>query len=175
MCRQPRGSKMRCAGLTATMNSIRRCGAACLKSLAYSGQDDVEEMILEAYKGDDPTMQVSAVFAMGRNANKRWHPFVLAELSSAEDTIRFEAVRASGELGIKSAVPDLIDLLGESDVELRDSAIWALGQIGGQQAQRALRACSKSDDEELREAALESLAELELFADLDDLGTLYSQ
>lgn len=146
-----------------------------LESLAYSGQDDVEEMILAAYRSDDPVMQVSAVFAMGRNANKRWHPLVLAELASADDAIRFEAVRAAGELGLKSAVPDLIDILGESDIELRDSALWALGQIGGQQARQALRACTKSDDEELREAALESLAELELFADLEDLGTLYSQ
>lgn len=146
-----------------------------LESLAYSGEDDIEEIILEAYQSDDPTLQVSAVFAMGRNASKRWRPFVMAELSSDDDAIRFEAVRASGELNLKSAVPDLIDLLGESDVELRDSAIWALGQIGGQQARRALRACAKSDDEDMREAALESLAELELFADLDDLGTLHTQ
>ena len=96
-----------------------------LESLAYSGQDDIEEIILEAYQSDDPTLQVSAVFAMGRNASKRWRPFVMAELSSNDDAIRFEAVRASGELGMKSAVPDLIDLLGESDVELRE-----LGHLG---------------------------------------------
>ena len=146
-----------------------------LESLAYSGQEDVEETILEAYQSGDPAMQISAVFAMGRNASKRWRPIVLAELSSSDDAIRFEAVRASGELDLKAAVPALIALLGESDIDLRDSAIWALGQIGGQQARRALRACSKSDDEELREAALESLAELDLFSDLDDLGTLYTQ
>ena len=146
-----------------------------LESLAYSGEDDIEEYILEAYNGDNPDMQISAVFAMGRSANKRWRPIVLAELSSANDAIRFEAVRAAGELGLKGAVPDLIDLLGESDVELRDSAIWALGQIGGQQARRALRVCAKSEDEDLREAALESLAELDLFADLEDLETPYIQ
>ncbi len=146
-----------------------------LESLAYSGQDDIEAYIQEAYESDDHDMQVSAVFAMGRNANRRWRPLVLADLASSDDAIRFEAVRAAGELRLKSAVSELIAIAGENDVELRDSAIWSLGQIGGQQAQRALRAFTKSDDEDLREAAQEGLAELELFADLDDLGTLYSQ
>lgn len=146
-----------------------------LESLAYSDQDDVETFIQEAYASDDHELQVSAVFAMGRNANRRWHPIVLANLANNDDAIRFEAVRAAGELRLKRALPDLIAIAGENDVELRDSAIWSLGQIGGQQAQRALRAFTKSDDEDLRETARESLAELELFADLDDLGTLYSQ
>ncbi|MEZ4771151.1 MAG: HEAT repeat domain-containing protein [Caldilineales bacterium] len=146
-----------------------------LESLAYSGQEDVEEFILEAYESDDHDMQVSAVFAMGRNASRRWRKIVLAELSSADDAIRFEAVRAAGELAMKSAVPDLVAMVSDKDVELRDSAIWALGRIGGQQARRTLRALTKSEDEDVREAAQESLAELELFADLDDLGTLYFQ
>ena len=146
-----------------------------LESLAYSGQDDVEAYILEAHESGDHNMQFSAVFAMGRNANKRWQHIVLAELSNADEAIRFEAIRAAGELTMKRAVPDLIAMLDERDVELRDAAIWALGQIGGQQARRTLRALTKSDDESLREAARESLAELELFADLDELETLYFQ
>lgn len=145
-----------------------------LEALAYSSQDDLEELILEAYQSGDHDRRVSAVFAMGRNADKRWRQIVLTELSNPDIAIRFEAVRAAGELELKGAVPDLIALIGENDVELRDSAVWALGQIGGQQARRALRACAKSDDEGLREVALESLGELELFSDLDDLGTLYT-
>lgn len=144
-----------------------------LESLAYSGRDDVGTYILEAYQQDDRDMQISAVCAMGRNADTRWRPYVLAELSSADNALRFEAVRASGELGLDDAVTDLIDLLGEKDIELRDSAIWSLGQIGGQQALRALRACARSEDEDLREAAQEALAELDLFSDLDSLGTRY--
>lgn len=145
-----------------------------LESLSYSGQDDVEGLILEAYRHGDRDLKISAVFAMGRNASQRWNKTVLAELSNPDAAIRYEAVRASGELALEKAVPALIGMLGESDVDLRDSAVWSLGQIGGQQAQRALKACARSEDEGLREAAQEALAELDLFADLEGFGSAFT-
>ena len=86
-----------------------------------------------------------------------------------------DAIQANDGSDVGKAFGALLATLDERDVELRDAAIWALGQIGGQQARRTLRALTKSDDESLREAARESLAELELFADLDELETLYFQ
>lgn len=140
-----------------------------LESLAYSEQSVVQDFIEQAYRNDDSEMRVSAIFAMGRNADLRWRPYVLTELRSSDPALRFEAIRASGELELSEAMPYLLEALAESDVELRDAAIWALGRIGGPEARRALQACCLSEDEDLREAAEEALAELDFLAGDEDL------
>lgn len=140
-----------------------------LEALAYSGREDVQDLILDAYRDDDEAMRISALFSMGRNADQRWKDYVLAELASDNSAMRFEAARASGELELAEAVPDLYNMLSEDDVELRDSAVWALGRIGGPAARRALQACRTSGDAELREAAEEALAEMDFLAGDADL------
>lgn len=135
-----------------------------LEALAYSSQEFVQDLILEAYEDDDESLHLSAVFAMGRSADLRWKDRVLDELSHVDAAMRFEAARASGELELADAVPELIGLLQEDDVELRDSAVWALGRIGGPAARRALQACANSRDPDLREAAEDALAEIDFLA-----------
>lgn len=144
-----------------------------LESLAYSGLPAIPKLIQMAYEDDDDAMNVSAVFAMGRSADPRWRPFVLAELSSTNAAMRFEAARASGELEMSDAVFQLIDLLEESDVEIRNAAVWALGRIGGPEARRVLRACCASTDESLSDAAQEALDELEFFSGDDELPAFF--
>jgi len=146
-----------------------------LESLAYSSQDPVQDLILEAYEDDDESLHLSAVFAMGRSADLRWKGAVLEELSNPDAAMRFEAARASGELELADAVPELIGLLEEDDVELRDSAVWALGRIGGPQARRALQACSNSRDRHLREAAEDALAEIGLLPGEDGPPAFFHQ
>lgn len=140
-----------------------------LESLAYSAEPPVPDLIRAAYQDEDDALRVSAVFAMGRNADATWRNPVLAELASSDNAMRFEAVRASGELELADAVPELIAMLDEDDIELREAAIWALGRIGGPAARRALQACCASDDPELSEAAQEALDELEFMAGEDDM------
>ena len=120
-------------------------------------------------------MQASAIFAMGRNADKYWHDRVIAELDNANIEIRFEAARACGELEATEAVSKLITLIedDDTDLEVQETAIWALGRIGGSTAREALEKYLYSETEALALAAEEALEELNLFSasfDMFDFG-----
>ncbi|MBN1218038.1 MAG: HEAT repeat domain-containing protein [Anaerolineae bacterium] len=142
-----------------------------VESIAFLNQPEVTRIIENAYYDDDVKMQVSAIFAMGRNADHCWHSRVLSELDNESDEIRFEAARACGELEMKEAVSRLIDLIDDSDtdLEVQEMAIWALGRIGGSAAQEALEICLESDVEAIALAAEEALDELNLFSDTFDM------
>ncbi|MDM8527239.1 HEAT repeat domain-containing protein [Anaerolineales bacterium HSG24] len=117
-----------------------------------------------AYYDEDDLLQVSAIFAMGRNADSRWVPSVLEELDNPNPSIRFEAARACGELEIIDVLPKLINLLqNEFDIEVQEVAIGALGQIGGPVAQEALEECLEWDTEAIVIAASDALEELAVF------------
>jgi len=133
-----------------------------VESVAYLGEDYVQEIIAVAYKEPDESMRISAVFAMGRSADKAWSSIVQSELSNANPAMRYEAARACGELEVKEAVPALIQLVSDPDREVQFAAIAALGQIGGQRARRILERCCRSADKVMRLAAEDALAELEL-------------
>ncbi len=131
-----------------------------LESIAFSSRAEVPGLIEEAHASPELTFQVSAVFAMGRSADPRWSPQVLAEMESAEPELCFEAVRAVGELELAEAVPELTRILEASDVQLREAAIWSLGQVGGDQAREVLLNLledADDDDRDFIEDALENL------------------
>lgn len=139
-----------------------------LESLSYAGLPEVLGFIQEAYANPDETMQLSAVFAMGRSADPRWKATVRRRLGHPDPAMRYEAARASGELGDRDAVHDLIDLADDVDAEVQEAALWALGQIGGDLARRTLKHYLEADNEALAAAANEALQELEFFhGDLD--------
>jgi HEAT repeat protein len=137
-----------------------------IESIAYSSEPRIIQIIENAYYDDDEEMQVSAIFAMGRNADKCWRSRVIAELDNANSEIRFEAARACGELEATEAVSKLITLIGDNDtdLEVQEMAIWALGRIGGPIAREALEQCLYSETETLALAAEEALEELNLFS-----------
>lgn len=147
---------------TETLDVRRRA----VESIAYSSNPGITEIIENAYYDDDEKLQVSAVFAMGRNADARWIPQVLAELDSPKAELRFEAARACGELEAKEAVDKLAVMIEEDpDQETQEMAIWALGRIGGPFAREILEACLESDNEAFVLAAEEALDEINLFED----------
>jgi len=155
-----------CRSAQETLEVRRRA----LESLAYSGEEEVADLISEAYRHPEEKMRVSAVFAMGRSADERWAVYVLKELLSPSPEMRFEAARACGELGLEEAIPTLIELVEDVDAEVQEAAIWALGQIGGDEARSVLRRCLRSDSEAIRDAARDALRELEfLHGDLSVL------
>lgn len=148
-----------------------------LEAIANCGHEIVTEAIEEAFDSDDPRMQASAVFAMGRTCDNRWNKFVLREISNPDPAVRYEAARASGELEIEEAVPHLARLAQGRDREIKEVAIWSLGEIGGSYALRVLGSLAdeaeKNDDEDLLEAIDEaignaSLAGRDMDFDLDD-------
>ena len=137
-----------------------------LEAVSFSGDPRITPIIESAYYSDEEKMQVSAIFAMGRNADARWLPRVIEELNNPHSEIRFEACRACGELEARDAVGQLIEIIDQDpDIEVQQMAIWALGRIGGSTAREALEICVESDNEVLAQAAEDSLDELNLFAD----------
>jgi HEAT repeat protein len=146
-----------------------------VESMAYLSEPRVTQIIENAYYDDNEKMQASAIFAMGRNADKYWHDRVIAELDNANIEIRFEAARACGELEATEAVSKLITLIedDDTDLEVQEMAIWALGRIGGSTAREALEKYLYSETEALALAAEEALEELDLFSasfDMFDFG-----
>jgi HEAT repeat protein len=147
------------------VNAVRR---RALEGLAYGSMPDLNELILNAYYDEDELIRQSALFAMGRTADRRWARLVLSELESNEPAMRFEAAQAAGEMGLRPAVQPLIRHLDDPDESVREAAVSALGKIGGPSAKRALQAVARSDDEALAQAADDALAELTFGAEGDE-------
>ncbi|RMG92719.1 MAG: hypothetical protein D6706_16295 [Chloroflexi bacterium] len=151
-----------------TAVSIRR---AALEALGAATHPRIATLIEDAYEGDDPDLQLSAIFAMGNTADSRWLPILLDEMLNSSAEIRQEAARAAGAIGHKDAVPHLIDLLADENEDVVLAAIGALAEIGGEEAYNALS--SMADDEayeafhEVLEEALESM---DWLADFDWLS-----
>ena len=132
-----------------------------VEAISFINDDRVRDIIERTYAQRDERMRVSALFAMGRNADPYWADIVIEELGNASAIMRFEAVRASGELQLTRAVPLLIGLVKDTDAEVQNMAIWALGQVGGKEAEATLQQLSTSKNEALNDAAMEALGELE--------------
>ena len=132
-----------------------------VEAISFINDDRVRDIIERTYAQRDERMRVSALFAMGRNADPYWADIVIEELGNASAIMRFEAVRASGELQLTRAVPLLIGLVKDTDAEVQNMAIWALGQVGGKEAEATLQQLSTSKNEALNDAAMEALDELE--------------
>lgn len=137
-----------------------------LEAIANCSHEIVQEAINEAYQSDDPRMQASAVFAMGRTCDNRWNDIVLREIDNADPAIRYEAARASGELEIEEAVPHLARLAQGPDREIKEVAIWSLGEIGGSYAMKILGALAdvaeQDEDDDLLEAIEEAIGNASL-------------
>ncbi len=141
---------------------IRR---AALEALGAANHPRVADLIMDAYESGDEGLQISAVFAMGASADKRWLVTVLGEMDSPDPEMRAEAARASGQLGSSDAVSHLERLIADEDIEVQLAAIEALGRIGGDTAHNLLlRLAEEEEDGELLEAVDEALEELSLFA-----------
>lgn len=141
-----------------------------LESLGYASDNRVPPLIEAAYYNDVANMRVSALLAMGRNADPRWAPMVLLELRNGDPEMRYEATRACGELQLAQAVSMLGDLTQDIDREVQETAIWALGQIGGPEARQILEARYEQGDEVICEAIEDALANLSLIAESFNLA-----
>jgi len=130
-----------------------------LEGIAASGEPGVTRLIENALY--DQNMRVSAIYAMGRNADQRWIPFLLPELNHPDAEVRLEVVRALGELEARPAASRIIQLIAvETDSEVRLAALAALGEIGGDEARKALEAATEWDDDAVVVAAESALEEL---------------
>ena len=102
-----------------------------VEAIGASSAPWVVDIIENAYDDDEPRLQIGALNAMGRNADARWLPTLLAAMESDDPERRFEAALAAGQIGDDDAAPALNDLIDDEDAEVQEAAITALGQIGG--------------------------------------------
>lgn len=144
-----------------------------LEALGYSSRERVADLIEDSYEYGDEEWQASALFAMGRSADKHWAPQVIERLDDSNPDLSREAARAAGELRLEEAVPALMALLHDESSQQRITAAWSLSQIGGAEAAEALNELlerTRDEDElDLIEDALENLA---LTEEIEDLALL---
>jgi hypothetical protein len=134
---------------------------ATLEALGAANHPRVVQLIEEAYEDIDPSMQISAIFAMGSSADKRWTAFVIAEMENPNPDMRAEAARAAGIIGGSDAVPRLSELAVDEDLAVQTAAIYSLGQIGGETAQTTLTELLADEDfEEIHDIIEEALEEM---------------
>ncbi|MCA9981187.1 MAG: HEAT repeat domain-containing protein, partial [Anaerolineales bacterium] len=88
--------------------SMRR---AALESVAASGHGRVPDLIQAAYASNRYELRLSAVYAMGYSADRRWLSTVLLELDHDEPDMRIEAARAAGMLSASDAIEKLAELI----------------------------------------------------------------
>ncbi len=129
-----------------TADSVRR---VLLEGLGAASHSRISKIIEEAYENGDALMQMSAVFAMGNTADRRWTVTVLGEMESPYEDMRAEAARAAGAIGNSDFVPRLAELAYDEDLGVRLAAVTSLGQIGGDEVQRIL--ADMHDDPEVEE------------------------
>ena len=136
-----------------------------LEALSFCTDDaHVLNLIEQGYFSPDPRMQLSALFAMGRNGSERWHGYLLRALDDADKEMRIEAVSACGEAQLITAVPILQKLSFDMDREMRLEAIWALGKIGDERALHTLQRCTRDADPDVCEVAQDAIEELGIAA-----------
>lgn len=134
-----------------------------IESLGYfTGDDEIDSLIQEAYDSGIHESRVSAIHAMGRQGTTRWLDTCLENLDDNEPEIRFEAVTAIGAIGEPRTVSAIIDRIADPDAEVRLAAIGALGAIGGPMAVNTLRRLISEDDPAVVEAAEDALEEAQL-------------
>ena len=141
---------------------------AALESLSPSSHERIPSLVEDAYDSGDHKLQISAVYAMGRTADKRWLPIILDEMASSSLEMRVETARAAGHIGSTEAVSELADLVADEDLEVRLAAVTALGQIGGSLALRILEEMDGDPDfDDVRFAIEEAMEEGAGMIDID--------
>ena len=137
-----------------------------LEALGVRGKDWVHDLIEEAYSSGERRLTISAIHAMGRNADTAWLPMIIEEMESEDAEMRFEAATAAGGIADEDAIPHLAELTADEDVEVQEAAISALGQIGGPSSRSVLHeVASETSDERVLEAVTDALAEADFVED----------
>ena len=137
-----------------------------IEALGVRGHQWVRDLIEDAYASGERRLQISAVHAMGRNADLDWLPTIIEEMHSEDGEMRFEAAVAAGGIADEEAVPELSLLVSDEDTEVQEAAIAALGQIGGPSSRAILeQIAADSTDERVLEAVSDAMAEADFVED----------
>ena len=139
-----------------------------IEALSFADDDEVNDLIEWAYEHASMEVRMSAIFAMGRSQQVRWHETILAEMDSEEFQLRQEAINAAGEARLAEATPRLRVLASHPNQEVRMAALWALSHTRGPGALETLELCLEGEDEEVRRVAREAIEEYRQEAEYEE-------
>ena len=143
---------------TGEETAVRR---RALEAAAPLRHPDIPGWIRWAYQSNEPLLQQSAVYAMGRTCDPAWLPLIEQEFDSAVAAMRFEAANAAREIAEPRALRRLHDLVSDDDPQVALAAVQAIGGIGGAAASKLLKHYAEQGEPALSEAAQEALRTLE--------------
>lgn len=153
-----------------TPPSLRR---HVLQSVSFADTPEVTRLIQEAYRQDDTALRLSAVDAMGTNADERWLPIVLKEMNSPYIEMRQTAIRAAGSIGNEQLLPALSQIIANDEFEMRVLAVESVANLEGEKAERFLTdLLNDPSASELHKAILEVLDQAGLGNILDSYPLL---
>ena len=137
-----------------------------LEAVAPLSTELVRTAIKTSYESNDDRLMISAIYAMGRNCESKWLPFLLKELKSNDAEMRFEAVGALGEIGNEDIVQYLMPVANDTDIDVRMAVMQALGKIGGNEAKQFLLKNASDPNEAVRDAIEQALNEISIQDDM---------
>jgi HEAT repeat protein len=137
-----------------------------LEAVAPLSTELVRTAIKTAYESNDDRLMISAIYAMGRNCESKWLPFLLKELKSNDAEMRFEAVGALGEIGNEDIVQYLMPVANDTDIDVRMAVMQALGKIGGNESKQFLLKNAGDPNEAVRDAIEQALNEISIQDDM---------
>ena len=152
--------------VTADKNKPIEVRRRALEAVAPLSTEQVKTAIKTAYESHDERLAISAVYAMGRNCDSKWLPFLLKELKSSDAEMRYEAVAACGEIGDEDIVQYLLPVANDPDIDVRMAVMQALGKIGGNEAKQFLQKNAGDPNEAVREAIEQALNEISIQDDM---------
>jgi len=137
-----------------------------LEAVSPLTTEQVKTAIKTAYESLDERLKISAVYAMGKNCDTKWLPFVLKELKNSDAEIRYEAVTACGEIGDEDIMQYLIPAVNDEDIDVAGAVIQALGKIGGNEAKLYLQKHADEPNEAVKDAIETALKEISILGDM---------
>jgi HEAT repeat protein len=155
---------------TSTSQEVQR---KALEALGYSSREEVKGLIGKAFEEKNSRWVASALFAMGRSADRQWENQISDMIDHHNDDIRIEAIRAAGELELVSLRDKLIEKAIDSEEiwDVHAAAIWSLSQLGGEEARETLEdLLEKAEDDEETDILEEALDNLSFTDDQHTFG-----
>jgi HEAT repeat protein len=140
-----------------------------LEAVSPLTTQQVKTAIKTAYESLDERMKISSVYAMGKNCDTKWLPFILKEIKNSDAEIRYEAVTACGEIGDEDIMQYLIPAANDEDLDVQLAVFQAMGKIGGNEAKLFLQKHADEPNEALKDAIETALNEISI---LDDMTAL---
>ena len=155
--------------VTADTNKSIEVRRRALEAVSPLSTEQVKTAIKTAYESRDERLKISAIYAMGKNCDARWLPFILKELKNSDAEIRYEAVTACGGVGDEDIMQYLLPVAHDEDIDVQLAVIQALGKIGGNEAKLFLKKNANDPNEAVKDAIKTALNEISI---LDDMTVL---